>query len=105
MNNFTNKDLEEAAQSQGIKLGYLISTLEVSDEIKDSFLAILPKMSLEQIDSLILLLEQNYLQNQTKQVDQDFENALKKLSAEYNQETKKIKDDVTAQIDDVIKQI
>ncbi|OIO46014.1 MAG: hypothetical protein AUJ28_03220 [Parcubacteria group bacterium CG1_02_37_51] len=105
MNNFTNKDLEETAQSQGIKLGYLISTLEVSDEIKDSFLAILPKMSLEQIDSLILLLEQNYLQDQTKQVDQDFENELKKLSAEYNQETKKIKDDVAAQIDDVIKQI
>lgn len=105
MDDLSKKDLEEAAQAQGAKLGYLISTLNVSDKIKDSFLAVLPQMSLDQIGKLIELLEQNYVQQKTMDLDQKLEEELKKIKGEHNQEIKEVNDNVASQLDDLINQI
>jgi len=68
-------------------------------------LAVLPEMSLDQIGKLIELLEQNYVNQQTKDLDQKLEEELKKIKGEYDAEIKTVNDDVSAQLDDLINQI
>ena len=86
-NDSLSKDqAKELAQTHGKKLGFLLAAAEIPDEIKQSWLALLPEMSLQQIDELVEILETNYLHSATKEVDEELKKKLKTIQEQYEQE-------------------
>lgn len=86
--NTNEEDLKKQAQARGQKLGFLINALNVPQEQKQAWLTLLPEMSLEQIERLADILENQYLQQQTKAIDKDLEKDLSKIKDEHNQALK-----------------
>lgn len=80
------QNLKDEAQKKGERLGFLIAGLNLSDEVKESLISILPQMTPEQLDRLISILESTYLNAKTAGIDQDFQIALKKIQNGYEKE-------------------
>ncbi len=93
-------DLKEVAKAQGEKLAFLIASLNVPEDQKQGWLAILPSMSPEQLDRFMNILESQYLDQQTKDVDDKFKKDLEEVDKDFakkekdldNQTIKKIQD-------------
>lgn len=81
--------LKALAEAKGIKLGFLISELKIDEETRQAFLDILPTLSLEQIDKLIDVLENKYLDLATKSEDNKFIEKLKQIQDEFTQNIEK----------------
>ena len=71
--------LKELAAAQGRKLGLFLSSLNVSKEILEAFLDILPEMSLEQLEELTNILEARYLADKTAALDEKLKEELLKI--------------------------
>ncbi|MFW0862583.1 MAG: hypothetical protein ACKKL6_03270 [Candidatus Komeilibacteria bacterium] len=82
--------LKDEAKSQGAKLGFFISALNVEDKYKEAILAILPKMSLEQIDRLIAIFEAQYTQQETTGIDESFKKELQNIKDKYDKDIEKV---------------
>lgn len=59
------------------KLLVLLSASDLSNEVKDSLIAMVPEMTFEQIDELIASFELAYLDQQTSNIDEEY---IKKLN-------------------------
>ena len=95
-------ELKDEAKSQGAKLGFFISALNISDDDKEAILAVLSKMSLEQIDRFGAILEAHYEQQETKGIDEGFKKELQIIKDKYDKETKLIDDDVVKHLNELI---
>lgn len=66
------------------KLAVLLYASNMPDEVKQSWLCLLPKMTLEQIDRLINTLEAKFLDEMTKEMDEKHKTKLKKVFQKYD---------------------
>lgn len=73
------KILAESVRLQAIKLAALLRDSNMPEDIKEAWIAVLPKMPLEQIDRFINILEAKYLDEQTKFIDEEFTAEIKRL--------------------------
>jgi hypothetical protein len=78
-NNATDKKLSEAetaALIRGQKLGFLIATSTLPDDVKDELVVLAEKMSEEQQDRLLDVFEAKYLDEKTAEADNKLKEAL-----------------------------
>jgi len=57
-------------------LGFLIASLNLADDVKESLIAILPQMTPDQLNRLSATLESAYQSDKTEGVDQNLQTAL-----------------------------
>ncbi|PIZ82020.1 MAG: hypothetical protein COY02_00790, partial [Parcubacteria group bacterium CG_4_10_14_0_2_um_filter_41_6] len=79
----TEQELREIARAKGKKLAFLIASLNVDNETKEAIMALLPGMSLEQIERFLDILESKYLQQETQGIDEDFKKELERVGDEH----------------------
>ncbi len=79
----TKEKIKEQATKRGQKLGVLISSLDISDEEREAWLSVIEKMSLEQIDRLVDILESKYVHQKTSNLDKKFKEEMEKIQKEY----------------------
>lgn len=84
------KELKQYAEDLGKKLGFLLASLQISNETRNLFFEILDGFSLEQIERLVETLENRYLIEKTDFVED-------RLIADL----KKIKDDTLGQLNEL----
>ena len=83
--NLNQQELEELAKAKGQRLAFLLSAANIDDEQKEAWLTLLPEMSLEQLEKLLDVLEAQYLNQQTKDIDKEFAKDLTNIKNEYDQ--------------------
>ena len=83
--NLNQQELEELAKAKGQRLAFLLSAANIDDEQKEAWLTLLPEMSLEQLEKLVDVLEAQYLNQQTKDIDKEFAKDLTNIKNEYDQ--------------------
>ena len=105
MNNLSREQLEKIASDEGKKLAFLIYSLKCQERIKKAWLDLLPEFSLDQIRRLIDLFENEYLNEQTENIDKFFEDELKNLQNIYQKEQEKIDKEAIKKVKDLIKKI
>jgi len=76
--------------AQAQKLGILLANSTMPEDIKESWLAILPEMSIEQIQQLLDILEAKYLDSQTKDIDEKFKKQIEKELSKFEKKEFKI---------------
>lgn len=76
-------DILESLKMQARKLAILLQNSNMPDDIKESWVAMLPHMSLEQIERLLNVLEAKFLDQETKGIDEEFKNKIKAMVDEY----------------------
>ncbi|HMB17641.1 MAG TPA: hypothetical protein VKO61_01890 [Candidatus Paceibacterota bacterium] len=81
----TKEEVKDQATKHGQKLGILISALDISDEEREAWLSIIDKMSLEQIDRLIDILESKYVHQKTSNLDKKLKEEMEKIQKEYEE--------------------
>mgnify|MGYP006449325389 FL=1 len=95
------EDLKEVAKAQGEKLAFFITSLNVPEEQKQGWLALLPSMSPEQLDRFMNVLEAQYLDQQTKDVDDKFKKDLEKVQTDFAKKEKDLDDQTIKKIQDL----
>lgn len=78
------KELEELAKATGQRLAFLLFNTNIDAEQKEDWLALLPEMSLAQLERLVDILEAKYIDKQTKNIDEDFKKDLTAIKDEYD---------------------
>jgi len=89
-----NQEIEEIIVNLEInarKLATLIYHSTMPDEVKESWISMVPEMSVEQIDRLLNILEAKYLDEKTRDIDVEYKEKIKKLVDELNE--KKFQED------------
>ncbi len=88
------KELKQYAQDLGKKLGFLLASLQVSNESRNLFFKILDDFNLEQIERLVEVLENKLLMEKTSFIDEALKKELEKIQKdtlekinELNEET------------------
>jgi len=81
------KDLQQAAQTFGQRLGFLISALNVADEVKEALLVLLPQMTEQQLWDFSEILEQAYINDKTIEFDQQLIADLKSIVESYDSQS------------------
>ena len=71
------KEIKDQVQLLGRKLGFFISTLNTSDEVKQTWLELLEGLSLSQLLELTDFMEGRFLEEQTRGFDEELRLALK----------------------------
>ncbi len=99
------EESKEHFESLGKKLGFFISALNIPEQMKDVWLSVLPKMSLEQIERLINVFEEDYLKEKTQYIDEEFKKVLAEIEREKEEKLKKIDEETLEGINDLAKRI
>ncbi len=85
------KEIATSLELNARKLAILLYCSAMPDEIKESWIALLPEMSLEEINQLLTILEASYLDEETRQIDNEYKAKITKLTEEFQQQ--KLKED------------
>ncbi|MEK7097351.1 MAG: hypothetical protein AAB906_00715 [Patescibacteria group bacterium] len=75
----TEEILAENIRLQVAKLAALLRDSNMPEDVKNAWVAILPKMTPAQIDRFVNILEAKYLDEQTRAVDDEFGKEIKSL--------------------------
>lgn len=86
-----------------IKLAVLLHNSTMPEDVKEAWIALLPEMTLEQIDRLLNILESKYLDEQTKDIDKEYQQKLQKFVEKYNQEEEQHKKKLLKNLSDIEK--
>ncbi len=84
------KELQELLKNRAKKLVFLIEESSLPDEIKVSWVKLLPEMSIEQIDKFFDIFEAAYLNKETKGIDEQFKQELIRIKTEIETKEKEI---------------
>ncbi len=84
------KELQELLKNRVKKLVFLIEESVMPDEIKVSWVKLLPEMSIEQIDKFFDVLEAEYINKETKEIDEKFKLEFLKVAEEMKLKKEKI---------------
>ncbi len=82
--------MEERAQVIGLKLAFLIDGLNLPLEQKEAFFDALELFSSKELEKLAHSLETIYLNEKTKNIDENFAKAIQKIKAEDDKESAKL---------------
>ena len=83
-------ELKRAYGLLGSKLGFFVASLDIEEETRGALLAILPKMTLPQLERFVATLEAQYLQQATDDMDKRFEKELSNLYQEFEKKQEQI---------------
>jgi len=83
------------------RLSYLLYSSKMPEEVKNSWLTLLPEMSKEQILKFIDILEGDYLETETKEIDEEYKEKIKIIIDDFE----KKKTDMDKQLINDIKKI
>ena len=78
-----NKMLTDA-ENDGRRLGVLITSLDVTDEVKQAILDILPQFTPEQLQRFLAILEVQYANQKTGHIDEEFAKQLQNIKTEHD---------------------
>ncbi len=81
-------DLKEAYGLLGSKLGFYIASIDLSAETKDALYDMLPHMSLSQLERFVAILEAQYLNVATDDMDKRFASELAQVQEAFDIEQK-----------------
>ncbi|MCD4762030.1 hypothetical protein K8R32_03670 [bacterium] len=84
------KELIENLEIQVKKLSILLADSNMPQDVKESWLAILPKMSLAQIDKFLHILETKFLNEETKSIDEEFVAKSKEIIKQHEEKQEEI---------------
>lgn len=79
----TNEQVAKVITFKAKKLAVLLMTSSLPDELKIAWINLLDDMTAAQMDKLLQILEDEYLQNATETIDDHFEHEWQKRIAEY----------------------
>jgi adenylate kinase len=94
------EEMEKEAHKLGERIALLLVASSFSDEEKTGYLSLLPEMSLEQIDRLILILEANIKQTEQEQTDK-FKEGVESIQADYEKKRQAAEDEAMAGLDEI----
>ncbi len=86
-----------------MKLAVLLDNSTMPNDVKDAWIALLPEMTLEQIDEFLNILEAKYLDEQTKDIDKKYQEKLQDLMARYKKEDENNKKKLLKNLNDIEK--
>lgn len=101
----TSEEFKDSFEFLGRKLGFFISALNAPEEVKNSWLSIVPKMSLEQIERLVNVFEEKYLQQETQYIDDEFKKVFEEIEKENDKKIEKIDNEAIKKINNLAKKI
>jgi transcriptional regulator of heat shock response len=104
-NKINKEDLKNLAIDYGKELGILISSLDITPDEKMAFLSLLPKMSMEQIDRLVGILEAKYINSETQEIDKKFKEDIEKIKEKYDKQIDKVDKESIKKIKELSKKI
>ena len=105
MQNLSHEQLKKLASEEGKKLAFLIHSLKCQERIKNAWLSLIPKLSIEQIKRLIDSLENEYLNEQTEEIDKFFKNELQKMEDEFEKKQEDIDNNAIKKVEDLINKV
>ena len=76
-------DILESLKMQARKIAVLLQNSNMPEDIKKSWVVMLPHMSLEQIERLLNILESKFIDQETKGIDEEFKEKLKVMIEEF----------------------
>lgn len=91
----------QSAEERGKRLGFLIASLEMSKEQRESLLSLLPEMTEVQLDDLADVLEASYLQAATKDQDQKLASDLKNAEEKYREAVQQTNKNTAKELDSI----
>lgn len=94
----SSKELEEQLKFQGRKLGALIKNSTLPQDVARELVELVPYMNLEQIERLINILEAKYLDEQTRDVDQQYKQRIKEVAEEYKKKHQEAENNLLKQL-------
>lgn len=77
-------DMEKEARRLGERIGFLLASATLPEDMKQAILVLLPEMTPEQIDALVKMLEQNIAGATEVEANAFIEN-LKKIEGQHTQ--------------------
>ncbi len=93
-----DKNLEEDIKNLVKKLVIFIEGSSMSDEIKNSWISLVPEMSFEQIVRLHDILEAKYLDEKTQSINEQLKKDLSEMVLEFDQKDKKLDEEFLVKI-------
>lgn len=101
----TESQIKELAVDQGRKLGFFITHLQVSEEIKEAWLDLLPHFSLEQLDRLTKIFESQFAEQQTQEINKKFKEDINKVIQESKQQVSALNNITIKEVTQLIEKI
>lgn len=83
----SEEDVREALELRGAKLGVLLHASNFPDDVKSDIIAILPELSLDQIDELQDTLEAAYLDEATSDIDEVYKEVVEIVNKNHERES------------------
>ncbi|KKQ41354.1 MAG: hypothetical protein US58_C0001G0028 [Candidatus Magasanikbacteria bacterium GW2011_GWA2_37_8] len=83
----TDEELKQIltdAENDGRRLGVLIASLDVADEVKQAILDILPQFTPEQLQRFLAILEVQYANQKTGKIDEEFAKELETIKTTHD---------------------
>ena len=68
------------------KLAALLYDSNMPEDMKEAWIALLPKMTLEQIDRLLAILEAKYLDEKTRHIDEEYKGKIKAIVEKFKEQ-------------------
>ena len=98
-------DLFRVTQFNAQKFALLLYSSALPEEIKESIIALVPEMTVAQINSLLNILESRYLDEQTKDIDSDYEEKLKVIFEQFEKTEESLDSELAQKIADLNKSL
>ena len=99
----TEQELIAIAEAKGKKLAFLLASSSLSEKIKENLVFMIEKMTLEQLEELIGILEVGYVNSATSNIDKEFKGKLEKMVEKYKNEDIKYTESIQKLLNDIEK--
>ena len=83
-------DNKEELRSLGGKLSLLIKSSTLEEDVKEELFQILPQMSLDQLEKLTDIFEAKFLDEKTKEIDEEYKRKIEEVYKNYNSKQEEI---------------
>lgn len=98
------KDFQEEFEDLGKRLAYLLAAADIPQEVKEAWATLIPEMTLEQIDKLMVILERYVTSGMSKEFA-DFKNDVLKIQANHQAKLQKSEDNAMDQLNAIEKTV
>jgi hypothetical protein len=99
-----SNDFQEEFKDLGKRLAYLLAAADIPQEVKEAWVTLIPEMTLEQIDKLMVILERYVTSGMAKEFE-DFKNDVLKIQADHQAKVQKSEDNAMGQLDELEKMV
>lgn len=90
----SREQILDLAGASGRKLGVLLATSDLTDEVEESIIDILKFATPAQIDALTKMLEQGYLEAKNQEFINFLSNQLEKIKSEFDEAQKELEQEI-----------